>query len=83
MKMFCGLPVMVPVEPMFAAVASPIRCGTGSNRSRRAKCSTRGVSVRHTMSLMRKADSMPDSRIVTASKPSGVLIRRSVHAVIR
>jgi len=26
--MFCGLPVMVPVEPTFEAVASPIKCGT-------------------------------------------------------
>ena len=35
------------------------------------------------MSLMRNAESTPDSVMVTASKPSGVLMRRSAQAVIR
>ena len=81
MKMFCGFPVIVPVEPMLAAVARATRCGIGSNRNRRATCSTSGVKVRQTMSLIRKADSRPESPIVTPSRPSGVRIRRRAHSL--
>ena len=67
--MFCGLPVMVPVEPTLAAVARPIRWGIGSNFIRRARCKTSGVSATQTTSLMRNAESRPERTIVTASRP--------------
>ena len=77
MIMFCGLPVSVAVEPMLAASARPIRCGFGSSRSRRARCSTSGVSARQTTSLTSTADSSPDSAIVAASSPLGLRTRAS------
>ena len=73
--MFCGLPVIVPVEPMLAAVARPIRCGTGSYFSRRARCSTSGVRATQTTSLTRNADSTPDSTMVAASSPAASRMR--------
>ncbi len=81
--MFCGLPVMVPVEPMLAAVASPIKCGSGSNFIRRARCKTNGVSATQTTSLIRNADNSPAKPIVTASSPRGVEMCRSAIPVSR
>ena len=74
--MFCGLPVMVPVEPTFAAVAKSIRWGIGSNFIRRARCNTSGVIATQTTSFMRNAESTPERAIVTASRPFGVAMRR-------
>ncbi len=68
MIMFCGLPVIVAVEPMLAAVARPIRCGIGSSLSRRVRCNKSGVSATQTTSLTRNADSTPDSTMVTAKQ---------------
>ncbi len=76
MIMFCGLPVSVAVEPMLAARASPIRCGRGSRRNRRARCKTSGVRARQTTSLTSSADSTAESPIVAASRPSGQLSAR-------
>ncbi len=77
MIMFCGLPVSVAVEPMLAASARPIRCGRGSRRNWRARCSTSGVRARQTTSLTSIADSTAESPIVAASRPSGRLTRAS------
>ena len=81
--MFCGLPVMVPVEPTLAAVARPIRWGIGSNFIRRARCKTSGVSATQTTSLMRNAESRPERTMVTASRPFGVAMRRKATPTTR
>ncbi len=83
MKMFCGLPVIVPAEPMLAAVARPIRCGTGSYLRRGARCRTSGVRATHTTSLMRNADSPPDRTITAASSPTGPRTRARAKSVSR
>jgi len=59
--MFCGLPVMVAVEPMLAAVTSPTRYGTGLRRSAAVSSNTSGVKTSTMVSLRNSADSTPDA----------------------
>ena len=67
-SMFCGLPVIVATLPMFDAVATAIRYGTGGSWRSRAMCRTNGVIVRHTMSLTRNADSSPLVKMTVGSR---------------
>ena len=65
--MFCGLPISMAAEPMFAAQASASRNGTGSSlRSRQASIST-GATARQTMSLLNTADSAATTTMTVAS----------------
>ena len=57
--MFCGLPVMVATLPMFDAMATASRYGTGLRPSRRVISSTSGVSTRHMVSLTKNAEKTP------------------------
>ena len=66
--MFCGLPVIVATLPMFDAVATASRYGTGASPSRRAMCRTNGVITRHTMSLTRNAESTPQVKTTVGSR---------------
>ncbi len=79
--MFCGLPISVAAEPMLAAQASASRKGSGwSPRFRQASIST-GATARHTMSLLKTAESTPTTRISAASigaGPNGRPARRRV-----
>ena len=56
MSMFCGLPVIVAVLPMFDAVATATTYGIGGSPRRRAMRNARGVITRHTMSFTRNAE---------------------------
>ncbi len=59
--MFCGLPVIVAALPMFDAVASASRYGSGRCRRAHATSSTIGVNTRQIVSLTKSADSTPDT----------------------
>ncbi len=67
--MFCGLPVMVAALPMLLAVARPSSSGMGSTSAISAASIIRGVSARHTTSLMKNAARRPDAATVIASMP--------------
>ena len=57
--MFCGLPVMVAALPIFDAVATASRYGTGFRRNVSVISRTSGVSTRHIVSLTKKAENNP------------------------
>ena len=67
--MFCGLPVIVAALPMLLAVARPSSSGMGSTSAISAASIIRGVSARHTTSLMKNAARRPDAATVIASIP--------------
>ena len=58
--MFCGLPTRVATLPMLALIARARRYGVNGSRPRTITVTTRGVSIRHTVSFTRSAESMPD-----------------------
>jgi len=70
-SMFWGFPVIVAALPMLAAMATARRYGTGFRPSRIAMSSTSGVSTRHIVSLTKKADSVPETTTMAASRASG------------
>ncbi len=80
-SMFCGLPVMVAVEPIFDAIATASRYGTGRRRSAWARSTTNGASTRQIASLTRKADAMPDTRIIAPSNSTGRRAWPATHLV--
>ena len=59
MSMFCGLPVMLATLPIFEAVATARRYGSGLMPIRRVSASTIGTMTRQMMSLTKNADSTP------------------------
>ena len=66
--MFCGLPVIVAVEPMFDAIATASRYGTGLRRIAAYSSSTSGASTRQIASLTRNAEKTPEVATTAHSK---------------
>ena len=70
--MFCGLPMMVPAEPVLAAKQNASRNGTGFS-PRDSVIETRsGVIATTTTSLVRSADRPPATPTRIASRTGGV-----------
>ena len=67
-SMFCGLPVIVAVLPMFDAVATATTYGIGGSPRRRAMRSASGVITRHTMSFTRNAEKRPLVKITVGNR---------------
>ena len=79
--MFCGLPVMVAVEPTFEAIASASRYGAGRRLSASVRSSTSGDSTRQIASLTRNAENTPATVTTATSSSSGRWARRITQTV--
>ena len=81
--MFCGLPMMVPAEPAFAAKQNPRRKGTGLRPRDRVMVTSNGVIATTTTSLVSTADSSPPTvtRIArrTGAETGRVATRWAAH----
>jgi len=71
-SMFCGLPVMVATLPMFDAVATARRYGSGFTPMRRVAVRTKGTMTRQMMSLTKNAESTPLVTITVGSRWRGL-----------
>jgi hypothetical protein len=80
MSMFCGLPVKVATEPLLEPMHTASRYGTGGRRASSTTASTSGVSIRHTVSLTRKADSSALMPVTATRSSRGVCASRTVCA---
>src|SRR5260370_40578460 len=80
---FCGLQVIVAVEPTLADVASPIRYGMGLRPARRVRSITSGVNSRQIGSLRNNADNTPDATTTSASSIRGEWARLSTRLPTR
>ncbi len=67
-RMFCGLPVIVAVLPMFDAVATASRYGTGLTPIRRVAFNANGTMTRQMMSLTKNAESSPLRKITVGKR---------------
>ena len=79
--MFCGLPVIVAVEPTFDAIATASRYGTGLRPRPSVSSSTSGAITRQIASFTRKAENTPDTATMAASSSSGRCTRRITQAL--
>ena len=79
--MFCGLPVMVAVEPMFDAIATANRYGTGLRPIASVNSSTSGASTRQMASFTRNAEKTPAVPTTPQSRIKGALARSMTQAV--
>ena len=70
-SMFCGLPVMVATLPMFEAVASASRYGSGRWPRAIAISMTIGVKIRQMVSLTKSAERMPLTNTTATSSSRG------------
>lgn len=73
--MFCGLPMMVAAEPVFAAKQKPSRKGTGLSPRDRVIETSSGVMATTTTSLVRSAESPPATPIRIARRNGGLTSR--------
>ena len=71
MSMFWGLPMRVSAEPMLAAQARARKKGRGFSPLRMHPRPSTGVMARQTTSLVRRADSTPDTRITAPRSAPG------------
>jgi hypothetical protein len=79
--MFCGLPISVNADPVFAAQAKASKYGIGFNfRFAQTSIST-GATARHTMSLLNTADKPATTSIMAASKRGGETSSAPSHRV--
>ena len=79
--MFCGLPVIVAVEPTFDAIATASRYGSGLRPIARDSSSTSGASIRQMASFTRKAEKMPEVATTAHSRIKGRLARSNTQAL--
>ena len=78
--MFCGLPVIVAVEPTFDAIATASRYGTGLRPRASVSSITSGAMTRQIASFTRKAENTPDSATIAASNTTGRWMWRATQA---
>lgn len=71
MNKFCGLPTRVKAEPMFEEQARPIKKGMGLSFFRKHVFTINGVRAKQTISLINKAESDADIRIIIKSNSEG------------
>ena len=69
--MFCGLPISVAADPMFAAHASASRNGSGCSPFLRHTSMSTGATARQTMSLLNTAESPATVKINAPSSIGG------------
>ncbi len=67
-NMFCGLPMMVAIEPPLVPQASARRNGTGLRPRLTQSPSSTGTKATATTSLVSKADITPETATTTAKK---------------
>jgi hypothetical protein len=79
--MFCGLPVMVAVEPTLEAIATASRYGSGRRCNFNVTSSTSGVRTRQIASFTRNAENTPETAVTAVSSTMGACARRITHAV--
>src|SRR5579883_3073208 len=82
-RIFCGLPVIVAVLPIFEAMAIASRYGAGLRLSRETSSRTSGVSTRQIASLTRKAEKKPEVAMTAKSSSSGWRARVTTQLLTR
>ena len=78
---FCGLPVIVAVEPTFDAIATASRYGTGLRFWPKVSSSTNGAITRQIASFTRNAENVPETATMAASNSNGRCTRRATQAL--
>src|SRR5579864_1472394 len=71
MSMFCGLPVIVATLPIFEAVATASKNGSGCRRILLVRTKTKGTITKQTMSFTRNADRIPEVKITAGRNARG------------
>src|SRR5215467_16082083 len=79
-NIFWGFPVMVATLPIFEAMATASRYGTGLSLNLRVILRTNGTITRHTISFTKKAESNPDVKITPGSSRDDCTLRSTVSA---
>ena len=82
-SMFCGLPTIVAVLPMFDPVASASRYGTGSWRRADARSRTSGVNATQMVSLTKTAERSPLAATTALRSAAGWCTRRLTQTTTR
>jgi len=79
-NMFWGFPVMLATLPIFEAVATASRYGSGLNPNLRVIFKTNGTITRHTMSFTKSAESTPEVKTTAGNSRDGFKLRSTISA---